>query len=1636
VLLIVGAAHFIAITTALATASLASDAKVASGGDANVLARSLGAAAGATVAMAQIAGLALLATLSAVAVAETVVPLVGLASLPKTLRLMAIACLVGLSVIPLLRKSLAYGSGYLAILLGLVALVSVITGLPTATALHPTLPPPGALRPLASPFALVFPLVAGIAITASRANDAQEPRRTVPRALLLATFAALALQGGFVMLLVTRVPAEILGAPGALEIVARMPTAVTAGVLAVGLGGAVVAMVGAARSVQSIAADGIVPRALAEGSSTEPRRALLVVLALAVAGVFVGDLDAVARLASLVLLAAFAVSNLAHALLRLASPTFRPSFPLPSIVSLVAAGACVFVMVHVDARATIAAAVLAAASLLLLAYRRFTRDADGLGDGIWAALVRSGLARLSRVPPRRFRPNVLMFRSSDEGLDALREIGVSLTRGGGVLTELTLASHGTSARATPTRLGVFQKKLRGIDPFEAIPAAASHHGFAGLEPNTVLLDWPSLEREPARLETMLAQLAALDLNILLHAPDGRLEEPADRRIDIWWKPDGGNVPLCLALVRLLDRDAAFRGAQVRFMLISTKSASNEQLRSTMGALLREADVDATFEIIDQRLRAQTTEELISSGSADALLTIIGLPNDSPPYSESFHARAESLHRSVHGLLMVHGSSEFEPVLQASGRTTRSLLPPPVDGGAEIPPLELPADPRIAATVARVADGYERLAERLFEDCIEHGFGRDGELVRRIKVAAEGHFSTLEKNLTIAGRQRRKKTVNRFHSSLLMDCGRLLEEFVDRDLDRQGAVVTASIATALSDPAVARGDARQTFAVEGATEGGLFRLPATQRVPVGRLERFYFERAIDELILPTLRSFVTSSHQLMAQLGRLLSAATLDLGLSREVDLEDEALARVIAERKREFLARLDALVEEHAEETKRREVELVTTVRRMIQDFAADADRVDAEGFARRQRRVRAAEANARRGEIERLQRGWAQAQRLVLDRARLGLELATFQHRLLAAMAREKAALSLAIESGLLGECERLREALVELHRAIAAEPTTPPTMAESYDLFRRFDADAQVERLTQTARQLAAELPHSTTTLTDDALENMLHGQAASVETVEVPVLRLAEFLVETKLIGPLQAVLEGVPQVEQRAAGVAQDVIRLVKHQLSELADEDERAETTVAEQLDSVVEHGRMRIEDEIERLRAVLARALQVLDDQLTAVTTGTNAYGLTTATSGLEQLIRRRKGEKAISLARSLLDRGASSLDYVFENLLYRRSEALLIARERTQEATRDDALVERITALVARYSPSDEVIADLPFYYRQLFIGQGAINDAFWVGRKKELETGRRALAAFDQGCGGAIVITGERGSGKTALTLRITSSDPARRQVFRLFPSRGGSTSLDHFGAALRQATGLEGPPERVLDELPDGSMLALDDFEMWWARDQGGLAVVDCVLSLIERFGKRILFVLTMSRQAYAFINRLRPLTTDAIAVIDCGPVPAAELRDIIMLRHASTGLRFELAGRGEEDLGKWRQARLFSAVFDATGGMVGPALRSWLAQVRTVSDGVLRLEASSRRGDDVIDALPPESVALLLQLVLHKQLGRARLVRIAAESRVAVERDLERLVRMRLVTETPQQVLEINPFIQHVIVDRFARRGLVV
>ena len=1654
-------AHVISVTTGLSISSIATDKRVGAGGPYYIVSRSLGLPIGGTLGIALFLGIAFSISLYVIGFSESFLAYWQLGISPTTgaptlnaIRICGTVTILLLTIVTFVSTSLAIKTQYL--ILGAIALSlgSIFLGSSPVEMTGPVLQPAANGAAIGTIFGIFFPAVTGFTAGVNMSGDLRDPNRSIPKGTMGAIATGLVVYLGLAIYMAMKIPQDrLINDTTVLLDIALSPHLVLAGIWGATLSSALGSILGAPRIMQAVAGDRIAPRFLSKGHgpSNEPRNALFLAFAIGEAGILVAKLDVIAAVVSMVFLATYGFLNLSCAIESWASPDFRPQFRIPKLVSIVGAITTVLIMIQIDIVSMLAAAAGMTGLFFYLKRRQLTLETGDTWESIWSSLVRSGLSRLGRsqMHQRNWRPNLILFDvGATKDDSAADELARALVASGGVLTQFRLLDKAVKTdddEPAPATPGVFLRDVVTSAPMQAMAAICEHHGYPALRPNTVVMDWNLRRGATEDLPPLLQAIAKRDMNVLWVAENRRRGRGEAERIDFWWRAGRGNLPLAIAIGRFLTATGRWRSASVRILLVADEQTDIHGLPIATQKLLQASRLEARVQVVREGLHGKRFEDIVALESKRADLTVLGLSDD----DENEQGRIDELLESLGTTVLYRASSVFSDVEVSSRPVARASAPAVGDIEDAAEALRLPSSTELAVEAKRFDRAYSRAASS-FLDGAAAGMGSyTDELVHPLRNVIKKQLDQLEAAIGAADDERQRKSATRAERAVLFRCHRLLQTYTAEALAKQQATFESQIQAFLSDCSTIQRRGPKTLRVQRSRddmrshpadtrhiaqfkrwkriESVLLRRPPEYEIPVEPLTEYHVESGMDTLLRQGVVRLQADQHQLAVELGKVLSSLRGGLVALRVARDAGQSMAPFIAAERERSMQGLEQLEELARDQVRNTASELGVEARRVAQVYADDLDRFD---IARRVHKDRkpGLRSDALRQELSASAEQWVVRQRLLLEETSAELLVASMQHRVSASTQRMRDAVVGQIRAGLVRQYAELIDKLTAFRESM--DKTTAPMHAAG-DLRESFDARIVLDELIEDTNRSVAELPETISKLADETVAGLLRGDAQAVEVTSLPLRRTVQFLLESEFLAGVQDALTKVPIAERRGISVAEEVLRLVSFQQSDL-EADDLSDEARREQLRPVIDDGVARIQAELETLDDAFETLQATLDEHLAEFVRGTDPMALATAAGSLEQQVRSREGRKAVSGLRRLEERVSSAASRAMVTVLYRKSSGVLAARQMGGTA-RTERVVGHVLRQVNAHVPKPAVLDALPFYYRQLFLGQTGINESFWVGRTREIALAEDAVEHFRRGARGALVVTGEAGAGKTALCTMVANRffDPMR--VFRVLPPRGGSLQPLIFRVALERAAQLTGDPHQVVQSLPRHSVVIIDDLELWWERSAGGQAVLEGIAKLIEAHGGRCFFILGVNTQPFIFINRFVGLAGLALSVIECGPVDAEAIKSVVMVRHRSTGRKLRLGKRTEDDLSEWRLARLFNSYFDYAHGNLAAALLAWIAHIEAVHDDEVEIRIPVAVDPEMLEQLRPEWLALLQQFVLHKQLTRSRLARITSLEPAVLREQMSALLRMGLLVETRQGVIEINRYLQHLVSADLARRG---
>ncbi|MDQ8202425.1 hypothetical protein [Pelagicoccus sp. SDUM812003] len=459
-------------------------------------------------------------------------------------------------------------------------------------------------------FAIFFPAVTGIMSGVSMSGDLKNPTRAIPKGTLWAVGVAFVIYlSQLVWMAAGLERGELVENKLAMQTLSIWPPTIIAGLWAATLSSALASLVAAPRTLQALAKDRVLPRFLAKGHgpSKEPRLALILSALVALVCVWAGDLNMIAPLISMFFLATYGAVNLVAALESwTGNPTYRPTFRVHWLISLVGATACFGIMLLLDPLATALAVILIVVTYIVLTRRSYRTAWGDMRSGFWFAVARMGLLKLykSRLHQRNWRPAILLLMSNLKENSQLLRFGRYLEANKGVLflSHIILGDWKTSAdrqkaltrqiddRIREERMSAFSKVVIARDFEQGITSLLQGAGLGNLQPNTLMIEWGSGWLRDNDFPRTVHQALEMETNLIVYSKAKRPEAQLYSVIDVWWSARA-NGTMMITLAHLMQSNRAWRDARIRILRIIRDESGRQAAEEGMKELMKDSRIE-------------------------------------------------------------------------------------------------------------------------------------------------------------------------------------------------------------------------------------------------------------------------------------------------------------------------------------------------------------------------------------------------------------------------------------------------------------------------------------------------------------------------------------------------------------------------------------------------------------------------------------------------------------------------------------------------------------------------------------------------------------------------------------------------------------------------------------------------------------------------------------------------------------------------------------------------------------------------------------------------------------------------------------------------------------------------------------
>ena len=331
-------------------------------------------------------------------------------------------------------------------------------------------------------------------------------------------------------------------------------------------------------------------------------------------------------------------------------------------------------------------------------------------------------------------------------------------------------------------------------------------------------------------------------------------------------------------------------------------------------------------------------------------------------------------------------------------------------------------------------------------------------------------------------------------------------------------------------------------------------------------------------------------------------------------------------------------------------------------------------------------------------------------------------------------------------------------------------------------------------------------------------------------------------------------------------------------------------------------------------------------------------------------------------------------------------------------------------------------------------------------MGRSRETQAVLDAVDLWESGRVVSIILTGQRGSGKTSLLNCLTEQMAEHNLTRGEFGER--LLTADDMDRFLRDLLALE--EGDLVEQILEGErgLVVLEEMERTFLRKVEGYSAIRRLQNIIAATSQKILWVMAINEVSYNFLCRSVDLAPGFTHRIKTAVASLEDLQSAIMVRHELSGLRLRFRSRFERpsrlrDLRrklsreKEPEALFFERLAKQSKGVYRTALEVWLGHIEACEGGILYMRQVREPSlDGVLGELDNEDLFTLVAILQHGSLTTPEHALVFSRKAASSQAQLEELIGRELIEQDPHHPgFRVRPEAMPVVKEALYRRNLL-
>ena len=537
-----------------------------------------------------------------------------------------------------------------------------------------------------------------------------------------------------------------------------------------------------------------------------------------------------------------------------------------------------------------------------------------------------------------------------------------------------------------------------------------------------------------------------------------------------------------------------------------------------------------------------------------------------------------------------------------------------------------------------------------------------------------------------------------------------------------------------------------------------------------------------------------------------------------------------------------------------------------------------------------------------------------------------------------------------------------------------------------------------------------------------------------VNVNPYKIARYYIDTRLYDPFYREMEQIDKLVKQSIIECREANSLLKFRLENV--ERESVDISLPDRdLSDFLNSIKKQIYTEINKLNEAIDRIKYKADEMVKNAISPLYSHSIIEAQNKISSLLREQKGKKFSIVFSKNIELIKVRANALVVSLLYSSSAGVIQAKKYLGKKGVAKVRIGQILDIAEKEMPEPKVFSQIPVFYRTLFSSKSLINDDLWVPMETETTIIKNALQRHKSGLGGAVLITGVHGSGKTALTRYCSNHFFKKGAIFTIDAPAGGSVEYEDWIAQLRLATGINGDSYEILRNMPHESTIILNDLELWWERTNDGTVVLKEIFDLIRVFGRKIFFIINSNTFSFNQINKVFPLEDNLQSVVECHPFNAKKLQQLIQRRHKTSGLTYYYKNIAEESVSQITTASLFSEYFSYSNGIPGVTMNAWIGNITKIDKQDIFITKPELPNYDILNNINTDWLIIIAMFIQHKFMNASKLARVMGVSNEEAEVNIYNLSNAKVLESRDNDVYTLGRYLEPFLVKICQDKGII-